>query len=449
MMEAMMNQLGWIRGCLIIAFWMAGKVAWSAPQDQQQRQKPTYTLAEYNAYKAADEEKDSQAKIKMLDDFVAKYPTSDQLTPFVYRDYYLAYYALKTYPQTIAYADKLLALPNVDAMRLPALVARAEAYFMGSSSDKTLQTQEAYTKAKDASLLGLQELSKLQKPQNMTDDQFSTQKKGIGLYFNSVAGIAESGLKDYKSAIDSYKAALALDSNDAVTHFRLAVVYLQESPPDSLNEFWELSRSIALKGPGEEQVRAYLRNQLLHYQQPVCDKLVDNEMNEMITLATASADRPASMIIPSADELQKTRDDTANFLSWLQDGGEHGELMWLATCGSEYLDVAVKVLDITLGDNDGVTLKVYRPLAADTNAATREMEAATIPNMEVHIVAQPDAKHLQKNDEVRFTGTLTAYQQSPLLLTWDNAKINAEDLQPAPADGKHPVRPAALKKNGA
>jgi tetratricopeptide (TPR) repeat protein len=138
-----------------------------------------------------------------------------------------------------------------------------------------LQTQEAYTKAKDASLQGLQELNHLQKPQNMTDDQFAAQKKSIGLYFNSVAGIAESGLKDYTSAIDSYKGALALDPSDAVTHFRLGVAYLQEAPPNAPDGLWELSRSIALKGPGEAQVRTYLRDQLLHYQQRSCDKFVE------------------------------------------------------------------------------------------------------------------------------------------------------------------------------
>jgi hypothetical protein len=264
-----------------------------------------------------------------------------------------------------------------------------------------------------------------------------------------VAGIAESGLKDYKAAADSYKAVLALDPNDAVTHFRLGVAYLQEMPADAPNGFWELSRSIALKGPGEAQVRTYLRNQLLHYQQPSCDKLADDEMNQMITLAGTSADRPASMTIPAAEELQKARDDTANFLPWLQEGGEHGRIMWLATCGLEYPDVGVKILEITPGDNDNLTLKVYRPAAADPDAAAKEMDAATMPNMEVHIVSQPDAKRLMKDDAVRFTGTLKDYQQSPFMLTWDNAKVNPEDLQPAPTGGKRPARTAAPKRPGA
>jgi hypothetical protein len=317
------------------------------------------------------------------------------------------------------------------------------------SGDKALQTPESYTKAKDAAAQGLQTLNQWQKPQNMADDQFANNKKGLAVLFNSVAGIAESGLKDYKGAADSYKAVLALDPNDAVTHFRLGVAYLQEMPADAPNGFWELSRSIALKGPGEAQVRTYLRNQLLHYQQPSCDKLADDEMNQMITLAGTSAERPASMTIPSSEELQKARDDTANFLPWLQEGGDHGRVMWLATCGLEYPDVGVKVLDIMPGDNDSFTLKVYRPAAADPDAAAKEMDSASTPNMELHIVSQPDVKRLMKDDAVRFTGTLKDYQQSPFLLTWDNAKVNPEDLQPAPSGGKRPARTAAPKRPGA
>ena len=64
------------------------------------------------------------------------------------------------------------------------------------------------------------------------------------------------------------------------------------------------------------------------------------------------------------------------------------------------------------GDGDNVTLKVYRPAAADPDAATKEMDAATDPNMEVHVVGQPDAKKLMKDDQVRFTGTLSGVLRS-------------------------------------
>jgi tetratricopeptide (TPR) repeat protein len=442
----------WVSVAFIAALVIgAPATTWAAPQEQQQ-QKPNYTLAEYNAYQAAHNEKDPQMRLKALDDFSMKFPGS-ALMLYIDGDYYRTYYAVKNYPKTIEYVDKILALPDLAkpeqiGTKLEALGYRAQAMLYGSG-EKDLQTPEAYTKGKEASAQGLQTLNQWQKPQGMTDEQFTNNKKGLGVLFNSVAGIAQSGLKDYKGAADSYKAVLALDPTDAVTHFRLGVAYLQEMPADAPNGFWELSRSIALKGPGEPQVRTYLRNQLLHYQQPSCDKLADDEMNQMITLAGTSTDRPASLTIPSAEDLQKARDDTANFLPWLQEGGDHGRVMWLATCGLEYPDVGVKVLDIMPGDNDSFTLKVYRPAAADADAAAKEMEAATMPNMEVHIAGQPDVKRLMKDDAVRFTGTLKDYQQSPFMLVWDNAKVNPEDLQPAPSGGKRPARTAAPKRPGA
>ena len=419
--------------------------AWAAPQQQAQpAAKPAYTLAEYNAYQAAHNEQNVTQRMKLLDDFVMKYPMS-ALLPYVYRDYYLGYYGGKNYAQAIGYADKELALGDkVDiGTRLEAYIVWAQAFFTGQS-DKSLQAPEMLTKTKDAAAEGVKTLAAWQKPDKMTDDQYAKQKSSTGILFNSVAGMAESGLKDYKGAQTSYKAALAIDPNDAVTHFRLGVADLQDMPPQSAVGFWELSRSIALKGPGEAQVRTYLRSQLLHYQQPSCEKLADDQINELVTLAAASNDKPATLTIPSADDLQKARDDTADFLPWLQEGGDHGKTMWVATCGLEYPDVAVRVMNVTPGDNDGFTLDVFR-------AATQEaMQAATAPNMQVHIVGQPDVKRVMKDDYVRFTGTLSAYTQNPFLLTWDNAKVNAEDLTPAAAGGKKPAaggaKPAAPKK---
>ena len=108
----------------------ATALTWAVPQQQAaqaQQQKPNYTLAEYNAYQAAHNEKDPQMKLKDLDDFVMKFPGS-ALLMYIYGDYESTYFALKNYPKTIEYADKLLALPNVDlGTRLQTLGYRAQA----------------------------------------------------------------------------------------------------------------------------------------------------------------------------------------------------------------------------------------------------------------------------------------------------------------------------------
>jgi tetratricopeptide (TPR) repeat protein len=428
----------WLGAALIVG--AGARAALAIPQAQQ----PAYTLAEYNAYTAASKTADPAAKIKALDDFVAKYPMSTLLS-FAYRDYYLTYFSQKNYAKTIEYADKELALGDkVDiGTRLEAHIARGQAFTAGQS-DKSLVTPEMLAKARDAAAEGLKTLASWQKPAAMTDDQFATQKKNVGVLFNSVAGMAASGLKDFKGAETAYKGAIALNPSDPVTHFNLGVAYLQDMPPQSADGFWELSRSLNLKD--QAPVRTYLRSQMLHYQQPSCEKLADDEIKELVTLGASGGDRPASLSIPGADDLQKARDDTANFLPWLQEGGDHGKTMWLATCGLEYPDVAVRVMEIAPGDGDNVTLKVFR-------APTQEaMQAATAPNMEVHIMGQAEAKRIQKDDFVRFTGTVTGYQQTPFLLTWDNAKVNMEDIpdEKAAPGAKRPGRGAApAKKPGA
>ena len=170
--------------------------------------------------------------------------------------------------------------------------------------------------------------------------------------------------------------------------------------------------------------------------------MIDGELNELVTLAGTTADRPATYTIPSSADLDTARNDVNDFIPWLKEGGDHGKVMWLATCGSTYPDVAVRIMDIVPVDDNNLTLKVFRPLATDQDGMQKEMEAATDPNMEVHIVGQPEAKRLQKDDVVRFTGTLSGYTQNPFLLTWDAAKVNADDIPPEkPAPGTS--RPAA------
>jgi hypothetical protein len=350
--------------------------------------------------------------------------------------------ALKNFAQAIEYADRMIALGDkIDATgRLEAYYTRAQAFYLGIS-DKALQTPDALTKARDASLAGLKALEDLKKPDNVPADQFETQKKGVKVLFNAVAALASTSMKDYASAAGYYKTVLSITPDDPVTHYRLGIVYLQMTPPMGTDGFWELARAINLKIPNDAQVRAYLKNQIIRYQQPACDKLVDDQMNELLTLSASSSDKPATLNVPSAAELQKARDDTANFIPALMGGGDAGKAMWLASCGLEYPDVGVRVMEPPMVDGDTVTLKVFR------GATPEEIEAATMANMTVKVDGQPEAKRLEKDAVVRFTGTLTGYTQNPFMLTWDKAKINMEDLpeEKGPAK-KGPAKKAPAKK---
>src|SRR4029077_9236260 len=135
----------------------AGKL-WAAPQAATDQAKPGYSLAEYNQYQAADKEANPQQKVKLLDDFVKAYPNST-LMPYVYRDYYTTYMALKNFAQVIEYADRMIALGDkIDAAgRLDAYYTRAGGLYLGVA-DKALQTPDVLTKARDAALAGLKAL---------------------------------------------------------------------------------------------------------------------------------------------------------------------------------------------------------------------------------------------------------------------------------------------------
>ena len=100
-----------------------------APAAGADQGKQQYTLAEYNQYQAADKEQNPQQKIKLLDDFVKAYPNSS-LMPYIYRDYYTTYMALKNFAQAVDYADKMIALGDkIDTTgKLEAYYTRAQAF---------------------------------------------------------------------------------------------------------------------------------------------------------------------------------------------------------------------------------------------------------------------------------------------------------------------------------
>ncbi len=407
---------------------------------------PKYTMAEYNSYQAAAAEKNPAAQIKLLDDFVAKYPASALLN-YIYPLYYKNYYAQKNYPKAIEYADKAIAMGDKIS---PA--ERYDAHYVRAYAFNAVQTPdpESAKAARAAALAGLKVLDQLPKPDGVDEKTFADQKKQSLIVFNGTAATAGMAAKDYAGAIESYKAVLGLAPDDLVSNYKLGQAYMAIAPPQQLDAIWYFARAATSKSANEQQsksVKAYIRKVIANYQGgTVCDTLTDAEMNELLQLAPNSVDRPASYKLVSSADLDVARKDMtiATVVTDLKAGGDKAKLTWTAACGLEFPDVPGKLIENTAA-TDTVELKT----AFVTSDA--EFEAATTPNMDVIIkkTDQPEAAKLEKGNPVRFTGTLQSYDPDPaFMLHWDKAKVNAEDLPKAGPVKKPVARKPAPKKPG-
>ena len=279
----------------------------AAAQAQQDQSKATYTIPEYNAFQAARAETNAQSRLKLLDDFVAKFPSSTLMT-YVDQLYLSTYNQLKNYPKVIEYADKMLAMGDKmdTATRLQTLQTRVQVFPFAFNA-KAPDAHDQLTKERDAAKEGADLLGKFPKPADskLTDEQFAEQKKPGIAFFDAAAGFADLQLKDYPAAIEASRAPPTNNPKDAISYYRLGLSYLGVTPPQSVDGFWALARSINLGVPDADKIKDYLRKAILVYEQPQCDNLADQQVTELLTLAGTSGDRPATYNIPSAADLQK------------------------------------------------------------------------------------------------------------------------------------------------
>jgi tetratricopeptide (TPR) repeat protein len=434
-----------IIAALCLAFSGASNALAQAPAGQDAAAgQQKYTMAEYNSYQACAAEKNPQQQVKCLDDFVAKYPSSALLV-YIYPLYYNAYSQLKNWPKVIENADKLLALGDKvePPIRYQAYYARAFAYSNMPPNSPEVQSQAP--KACEAAKAGLKTLNELKKPDNMSEEDFNKQKQQPAILFNYTLAQCSMIQKDYQTAIDSYKAVLEKNPDDAITSYKIGQAYMAMNPPQQMDAFWYFAKAVTAKNANQtqaNQVKSYLRKLIANYQGGnVCDTLIDAELNELLQLASTSAERPASYKLPSTADLDAARKDMtiASVIADLKAGGDKAKITWLAACGLEFPDVPGKLIEITPG-TDAVQLKV----AFVTSDA--EFDAKKTPDMDVKVVGQPEAAKLEKDNPVRFTGTLVAYDPEPnFMLHWDKAKVNAEDI-PKEKEKKSPTKKRPVTK---
>ena len=402
------------------------------PEHPQSAAKPKATRAEYDAYQAAAAEKNPQAKVKLLDDFVAKYPTSEYLQ-YAYNDYWQAYASLRQWTKVIDYLDKLLALPEINAATKLEAQYRRAATFEFAYNAKSPDLVEGATKSRDAALAGQKILSEFQKPAQATDEQWANIKKQYNTQFLNTAASASFYLKDYKAAAQYYHDSLVQDPTQAVDDYRLGLSDLQQTPPQAPAGFWALARAINLKIPDADKVTKFLHDKMYEYQQPGCESSVDDQIKDMLAQATTT-DPPAGFAVPSAADLNKVR-ESANIQTVLADlkaGGDKGKLTWLAVCSGQFPEALAKAYEVNAATPDAIEIK------AALGTTEEELNAATDPNGVLKIAGQPEAARLEKDAIFRFSGKLVGYTASPFNLTWDTVKVNGEDIPEE--KGKKPAK---------
>jgi serine/threonine protein kinase len=378
------------------------------------------TSAEHDGFKAVQAEKDEAQQIQRLDEFVAKFPNSELLADS-YTLYYRDYRSLKNFPKVIEYADKLVALGNkADAnARFQALYARAIAYNTLRPDDL-----EQARQAKEAVAVTLRTVSEIKKPANVTEAAFAAQLKPVLAYLDETAGTADMKLKAYASAVDDFRAALALNPEDGAATYRVGLAYLGMTPPRQLDGFWAIARATTAKSmsePQSQEIKEYLRKLIQNYEQTACSSVVDSQLSELIQAAGNSSERPMSYKLPSKSDLDAARKNmtVGTVMTDLKAGGDKAEATWMAACGLEFPNVPSKVIHVAAGD----------PVVMNVVLVTSEVEfqEARRPNMEVNLAGQPEAVGIRVGSAVHFTGTLTSYERMPLMLHWQKARIKPQD----------------------
>jgi TolA-binding protein len=337
--------------------------------------------AEYNAYVAAIQQADANAKISGLEAFLTQYPNSvmkNQALEILMQSYQQA----NNVNKAMDTAAKVVAAEGcaVPALTLLAYVDRQRAQ-SGDPNGK----QESADGGKYGQQ-GLDCLPKFQKPEGTSDADFQKMKDQMKGNFLAAIGWESLQEKDYKKAAESFRAAVDLNPPDSQKDLSLvypmALSYLGQTPPDYQNGIWFAARAAAVAPAANAPViEKYARSQYVKFHAG------DDGWAEILAAAKANAAQMPIKPAPTPAEqahamIAATAPDKMDFAQWefvLTNGSqEDQDTVWNAIKGkavqmngtvistdpTQFMiagssdDIEAKKADITLKFEDKVPVKL-------------------------------------------------------------------------------------------
>ena len=287
----------------------------SAPAQGQSQGPVIKDPAEYNAYVAAVQQKDANAKISGLEAFLTQYPNSvmkNQALELLMGTYQQA----NNMQKTTETATKLAAVDpcNMRALALLSYFDRARAQG-GDANAMQLLT--------DAKKYGEQGLACWPK---VSDPEIKKMQPQMDSIFHSAIGIADCQSKDFKGCIDELKPAADANPTDFSVIYPLALAYWPDpktptTPENALNAIWYSGRASAV-APAQlqAQIEKYARGLYVRYHGG------DDGWQDVLAKAKAGTTPPAdlpTLIKPAPtpaeqahNMVQQTQPDKMDFAQW-------------------------------------------------------------------------------------------------------------------------------------
>ena len=330
--------------------------------------------AEYNAYVAAVQATDPNAKISGLEAFLSQYPNSvmkNQALEILMQTYQQS----NNMKKTMDTGTKLVTADpcNVRALTLLAYFDRVAAQGGDPNTAQLLTDGKKY---------GQQGLDCLPK---QTDPDIVKMKDQMTAIFHAAIGISCLQNKDNACAVEHLKPAVDASPDtqkDFSLVYPLALAYLGQTPPDSQNGIWYAARAAAVApAAAQPQIEKYARSQYVKFHAG------DDGWPELLAAAKAGGPQVAVKPAPSPAEqahnmITATPPDKMDFATWefvLSNGSqEDQDTVWnaikgkavqmngtvLSTTPTEFQiagssdDIDAKKADITLKFEDKVPVRL-------------------------------------------------------------------------------------------
>ena len=289
----------------------AGQTAPAAPAAAPQAAPVIKDPAEYNAYVAAVQASDPNAKISGLEAFLNQYPNSvmkNQALEILMQTYQQTGNAKKTMDT----ATKLVSVDtcNVRALALLAYFDRVMAQGGDPNAKQLLADGKKYGQQ------GLDCMPKFAKPDGTSDADFQKTKDQMTAIFNAAIGISDLQDKDYAGAVPALRKTVDANPTDFSVVYPLALAYLGQTPADYQNGIWFAARAAAVAPPAAQaQIEKYAHSQYVKFHAG------EDGWPELLAAAKANGAQMPIKPAPSPAEqahnmITQTSPDKMDFATW-------------------------------------------------------------------------------------------------------------------------------------